>query len=126
MIARLTLDIPADWWMNSNHREHWARHGQKTKHIRQLACLRAKQEHVPTFDVALIYALIQYPRGGRHDPFNAAPTIKAAVDGLVDAGVFADDDSQHVIGPAPVRKPGKSPTGIYRMEFVIVDQEIPW
>lgn len=34
--------------------------------------------------------------GRRRDPSNWMPTTKAAIDGLVDAGVFDDDDSTHV------------------------------
>lgn len=32
----------------------------------------------------------------RRDPSNWMPTVKAIVDGLVDAGFFPDDDSAHV------------------------------
>lgn len=46
-----------------------------------------------------IVAHIWKPRRGRYDPNNLAPTTKACVDGLVDAGVFVDDDHLHVHGP---------------------------
>lgn len=35
--------------------------------------------------------------GRRRDPQNLAPTEKACVDGLVDAGVWIDDDEHHVL-----------------------------
>jgi hypothetical protein len=46
-----------------------------------------------------ITAHIWKPRRGRYDPNNLWPTVKAAVDGFVDAGLLADDDHLHVIGP---------------------------
>ncbi len=33
----------------------------------------------------------------RRDPHNAAPTVKAIVDGLVDAGVWPDDTDEYVV-----------------------------
>lgn len=44
-------------------------------------------------------ATIWKPRNGRYDPNNLWPTVKACVDGFVDAGILADDDHKHVIGP---------------------------
>jgi hypothetical protein len=46
-----------------------------------------------------ITAHIWKPRRGRYDPNNLWPTVKAVVDGFVDAGLLADDDHTHVIGP---------------------------
>jgi hypothetical protein len=41
-------------------------------------------------------------RNGRRDPVNLALTLKAMVDGLVDAGVTVDDTSDLVDTPMPV------------------------
>jgi hypothetical protein len=38
-------------------------------------------------------------RGRRRDPANWYGSFKAAVDGLVDAGLFDDDDHTRVVGP---------------------------
>ena len=40
-----------------------------------------------------------HSRGGRWDAANWAPTAKAAIDGLVDAGVLIDDSAKWVTGP---------------------------
>ena len=58
-----------------------------------------------------IIAHIWKPRRGRYDPNNLWPTIKACVDGLVDAGLIADDDHTHVIGP-DMRHGGTGPAQI--------------
>ncbi|MGP5219477.1 hypothetical protein [Arthrobacter rhombi] len=46
-----------------------------------------------------IVATFWKARNGRYDPNNLWPTVKAVVDGFVDAGLLADDDHKHVIGP---------------------------
>lgn len=58
-----------------------------------------------------IVAHIWKPRRGRYDPNNLAPTTKACVDGFVDAGILADDDWNHVIGPDH-RHGGIGPAGV--------------
>lgn len=58
-----------------------------------------------------IMAHIWKPRAGRYDPNNLWPTVKAAVDGLVDSGLLADDDHKHVIGP-DMRHGGKGPAAL--------------
>lgn len=125
-MSTLTLDIPSSWWMSANDRMHWREKAARTRWVRDYAAIIARQEQTPAHDTALVYAFVQYPRAVRVDPANSFPTIKAAVDGLVDAGVFPDDDDQHVLGPVPLREPGKSPKGYYRVRFLILDQEVPW
>jgi hypothetical protein len=66
-----------------------------------------------------IFAHVYKPRGGRYDPNNLWPTVKAVVDGLVDAGFLVDDDHAHVIGP-DMRHGGKGPAAL-----VLTVTEIP-
>lgn len=122
----LTFDVHKSWWLSANQRLHWAEKATRTRWLRQLACTEARRARVPSLDVAHIGAFIGYPTAAKADPSNAFPTIKACVDGLVDAAVFADDDATHVIGPTFLRDP-KSPTrDHYRVRLVITSQEIPW
>lgn len=58
-----------------------------------------------------IVAHIWKPRRGRYDPNNLNSTTKACVDGFVDAGILADDDWNHVIGPDH-RHGGIGPAGV--------------
>lgn len=124
-MTRLTFTIPADLWLSHNQRLHWAQKAKRTKALRAMGYAVAMSEAPGTFDVAHVAAFIGYPRAGKADPANAA-VVKPLIDGMVDAGVFPDDDSTHVIGPTYLRGP-KSPTpGAYTVELVIVDQEVPW
>jgi len=58
-----------------------------------------------------IFAHIWKPRAGRYDPNNLWPTVKAVVDGVVEAGFIVDDDHLHVVGP-DMRHGGKGPAAL--------------
>jgi hypothetical protein len=124
-MTELTLTIPRAWWMSANQRLHWAEKGRRTRNVRRLARITAST--IDPVETVHIAAFIGYLTGGRADPANAAPVVKAAIDGLVDAGVIADDDHTHVIGPTFLRDP-KSPTpGHYTVRLVLTPQkEVPW
>jgi crossover junction endodeoxyribonuclease RusA len=87
---------------NRSRRQHWSAVRRTARDIRQAAFLAARSQHIPLLDRAhVVYVIHPTPQTRRRDPSNWAETGKAAVDGLVDAGVFPDDDSEHVIGPDP-------------------------
>lgn len=75
-----------------NQRMHWANKAHETKRIRTEVWARARAAGIPNLDgrceVQLVY---RPPDKRRRDSDNLAPTFKAAVDGLVDAGVLSDD-----------------------------------
>lgn len=127
-MTTLTFAIPADQWLTANDRLHWAPKAKRTAHLRNLGFLVATRNGMydAQFDVTHVAAFIGYLRNGKADPANAAPTVKALIDGLTDAGVWPDDDSTHVIGPTYLRDP-KSPTpGHYTVRLVLTNQTIPW
>lgn len=122
--AELTFSIPANLWLSANDRLHWAQKAKRTRALREMGQRGAVV--VPDLDVTHVAAFIGYLRNGKADPANSAPTIKALIDGMVDAGVWVDDDSTHVIGPTYLRDP-KSPTpGHYTVRLVLTPQEVPW
>lgn len=122
----LTLTIPDAWWMTSNDRPHWADKATRTRNVRHMAAVLARARRIPRYEVVHVTAYVQYPTGGRADPGNASPTVKAAIDGLVDAGVVPDDDHTHVIGPDYRREVGKSARGTHGLRLVLTGQDIPW
>jgi crossover junction endodeoxyribonuclease RusA len=125
MSTELTFTIPPDLWLSANQRLHWAPKAKRTQALREMAYLHV-QGVVEPQDVTHVAAFIGYPRNGKADPANAAPTVKALIDGMTDAGVWPDDDSTHVIGPTFLRDP-KSPTpGHYAVRLVLTAQDIPW
>lgn len=124
--ATLTLIIPDAWWLSSNQRLHWADKAKRTRNIRAYTALKARNDHVPTYETAHVTAWIEYPTNGRADVANSAPTVKAAIDGLVDAGVLPDDDTRHLLGPDFRRTPGRAPKHTHTIRLVITNQEAPF
>lgn len=86
-------------WLNSNDRLHPMAKSRIVKQWRQLGYACAIREHLPRLGKAHIEARLFFRTNARRDPNNWAPTAKAALDGLVDANVFPDDNADLVIGP---------------------------
>lgn len=99
--VELVIEIPKEWWLNANHRHGWRVKAARTRWLRHLAAARARQANLPTAlaTPVRVEAWVTYPRGGKNDPNNAAPTTKALIDGLTDYGCWPDDDQHHVHGP---------------------------
>lgn len=97
----VTLTIPApDQWINANDRTHRFAAARLTKAWRAAAAWAAKDAGLPTFTQRVhITASIHKVHGRQYDAANWAPTAKAAVDGLRDAGVLLEDNNKYVIGP---------------------------
>lgn len=85
--------------LNANQRLHWAPKNRITQQIRSDAFLLARAAKIPPLDRIRVDAIYEPPDRRRRDAGNYYPTYKAAIDGLVDAGVVGDDDSKHVDGP---------------------------
>ena len=98
----LNLTIPAPCaWINANERLHWAEKARRTRIWRYTARGAVlAQAKGATFDVPVqITVTVHKARAGRWDATNLAPTGKALIDGLVDAGVIPDDSNEYVVGP---------------------------
>lgn len=116
----IEFDIPPDLWLTANGRLHWAQKAARTSKLRTLAAYTARQANLqPMHGVTHVMAYIQYPSAGRADPNNAAPTTKALVDGLTDAGVWTDDDSAHLLGPDHRRLAGKASDRLHKIVFTL-------
>ena len=105
--VRLPVGLPL---LSANGREHWRPKAAATRTIRDAACLAAKSapglrraladaRGGPVMERAHVLAVLRPADRRRRDPANAYPAVKAALDGIVDAGVLADDDSTRVTGP---------------------------
>jgi len=72
------------WWTKHEITQEWAR----------AVFVLAKEAKIPALNGAELEALIYFPDRRRRDLDNFfAPLWKGAQDGLVDAGVFPDDNS---------------------------------
>lgn len=84
----LWINLPT---VTMNSREHWARKAEKVKALRSAAFLLARQQRIPALGKCQV-SLTLYPKVRRtRDADNYVATLKPLCDGLVDAGVVADD-----------------------------------
>jgi crossover junction endodeoxyribonuclease RusA len=113
------LDVPRpDEWISANERTHWAVKARKTKIWR--ARFAAEAQHLP--HMSRIHILAEIRNAGhnrRRDATNLAPTVKAAVDGLVDAGVIPDDNDGVITGTE--FRNGEPASGLARLRLTITD-----
>ena len=121
----LTFKVPDDQWLSSNQRLHWAPKGKRTKWLRDYAARRIwiSKPSAPYKNGARITAHIGYASNTKADPNNAAPTTKALIDGLVEAGMFIDDSHEWVLGPDHRRDTEKAPRGFHTVRLEIEEVE---
>jgi len=93
---RLEIPAPVDW-ISANDRMHWRPKASLTAEWRRAGALWAKSKRLPHIDVPVsITAWVHRTDRRRADAQNRYPTVKAVIDGLVDAGVLDDDSDQYV------------------------------
>jgi crossover junction endodeoxyribonuclease RusA len=111
VIPSFTIELPpAVPLLNANRRVHHHIRAQRTRQLRAatieavaghrelMSALAAAKPHA-LFQRARVVGYYRPARAGRADPANWYPSFKAAVDGLVDAGLLDDDDHTRLIGP---------------------------
>ncbi|NND75987.1 MAG: hypothetical protein HKN44_13375 [Ilumatobacter sp.] len=95
--------LPPAKRLSMNDRPHWRtrhrltklwRHAAHTAACAQLG--RAPSERARGACMVRVEFPVADP-GRRRDPHNQAPTVKAIIDGLVDAAVWPDDTDDHVV-----------------------------
>jgi crossover junction endodeoxyribonuclease RusA len=110
-VTDVEIDLPL--WrgkapLTLNQRLHWRDQRARARTIREAAAWRVKALRLGT--LAHVSVQLHYATGDnrRRDSDNLVPTMKPAVDGLVDAGLVPDDDPAHVttIMPAIHNGPG--------------------
>jgi crossover junction endodeoxyribonuclease RusA len=101
----LLLDIPKPddlEWLNSNDRRFRFNKTRLTKAWRYegfLTAISTPGGTTPFEGRVHVVASFWKPTRTHYDPNNLWPTVKAICDGLTDAGLWADDDHEHVVGP---------------------------
>lgn len=84
------------WTHNAERTMHWAKHGDLTRLVRRTFGVLARQAQIPCLRSVHITAQPYQKRGRLADPGAHQPAVKAAIDGLVDAGVLEDDSGSYV------------------------------
>jgi crossover junction endodeoxyribonuclease RusA len=97
-----TLDLPMTRPLSMNDRSHWRARADEIATVRQATLVLAKQAKIPPLGRCRV-TLVYEPRDNRRrDQINLAATLKPVQDGLVDAGVVADDTPELMESPMPI------------------------
>jgi hypothetical protein len=123
MTQLFTLTLPAGLkLLNANQTLHHRRKAEYVRALRSASMVACSEDPImraalvlagdqPLLQHAYILGVIHPGSRRRIDPANFYPSFKAAVDGLVDAGVLEDDDHTRVVGPdmriGPIVKGGQ-------------------
>ena len=104
MTLTLTFAAPCPP-LNSNDRLNRYLQASRVKQWRVRAHVAAIQAGKPSLQRAHVVATFSFADNRRRDVGNFYPTVKACIDGFVDAGVLDDDSDKYVIGPDMRRGP---------------------
>lgn len=123
----LSVDVPASEWVTANGRYHWADRARRVRALRFRGLILSRRADLrPVSGRVRVIAHVVTRTRTRMDPANAAPTVKALIDGaLVDAGAIPDDDDVHLVGPDFRRGPvcGGLDKGFHRIVLTVTDFE---
>ena len=90
-------DDERPWTMNSERSWHWSKRAMRTKSTREKFFYLSKIEKVPKLDYVSIDVVPLYKGASvKADTGSHFPSAKAAVDGIVDAGIIPDDSGKHI------------------------------
>lgn len=101
----LTFSFPLpDNLLNMNDRGHWAPRAESVRVWRTASFVAARNALGLNLRLGMSVVSFILPVKSlkvRHDPSNLYPTVKAILDGMVDAKVWDDDDRHHVATTEP-------------------------
>lgn len=123
---RLEIPIDADEWLLQNHRVHYQQAAKKRGSLRVKTGWLAKAQLLPAQGPVAVYARVRMPKGTLPDADAAAPMVKAAIDGLVDAGIIPDDNGQWVPLVGYGRPERDRTLKTRTLSLVITDQYVPF
>jgi hypothetical protein len=123
----LTLTGPR---FSANDRLHFRAERSLKRTWRELAQVRARGLVGASFrPLQRAHVVVTQVPGSRRrtDPGNVAPAAKAAVDGLVLAGLLTDDDAAHMVGPdfRLAAEPERQRPGMWTLRITVTDLEPP-
>ena len=103
----ITIEFPMPCKpLTMNQRMHWAQKAKATKAWREASYIAAWKFDGSWRPPQLPRSIVQLDipvrsTKVRRDPHNWYPTVKAVIDGLVDAGLWPDDNSDYVATTEP-------------------------
>ncbi|HET8681270.1 MAG TPA: hypothetical protein VFM54_05280 [Micromonosporaceae bacterium] len=113
-----TVEIPAPApWLNANGRRDRRGLAPIVKLWRDAAHTYARKAKVPKLGRVRVEACLRWADRRTRDAHNYYPTVKAAIDGLVDYGVVDDDRDAHLASVEircgePITRKSYGPSGV--------------
>lgn len=101
-VLPLTFEKPP---LTLNQRLHWSHRKRVTQQIHDEIIIRCRFHKVPAMDHATFTLYYAPADRRRRDVDNLVPTSKAALDGIVRAGILPDDSPEFVDHRMPVIYP---------------------
>ena len=83
--------------LSLNGREHWAERARRTEALKKAAWAMALQAKIPRLERVSITAEYQPPDRRHRDADNPVASVKAAIDGIVAAGILPSDESPRYV-----------------------------
>jgi crossover junction endodeoxyribonuclease RusA len=102
-------DRERPWTANAERRWHYHERARRVRETRTRWTWLTLAENIPKLDrVSITAQPLARSRRWRADVAACYPSVKAAIDGIVDAGVMEDDDDRHLLSVTflPVRYDG--------------------
>lgn len=124
--TELIVDVPDMEYLSSNDRMHWRPERQRKRALRNRGMMLARQAGLIVPTPAMLIVEVGLRTGGRADPPNAEPTVKCLIDGIVDAGAIADDNSDFITSTTYRRGPRVTEKGWRRIHLIFHDQTVPF
>lgn len=117
-----TFTISKDEWISSNGRYHHMVLANRVRLLREGAYWAAKGD-TPIPHPVHVTAEIGYPTARRADPPNAYPTVKALIDGLIDAQILPDDNSNIITKTSFTRSEIRAPKNCHTITIHIESKQ---
>ena len=124
----LTLTLTGPRFSANDRHRHWHHERELKQAWRDLGQLRAREAIGASFvPLERVHVVATFVPGSRRrvDPANAAPAVKACVDGMVLAGLLVDDDAAHMVGPdfRLAAEPVRQQRGMWTLRITVTPLE---
>lgn len=85
------------WSLNAERTWHYHKRNNEVRKWREFFKEEALTQRIPRLKLISIEVFSTFGTRALQDPGNNMPAVKAAVDGLTDAGIIPDDIPEHVL-----------------------------
>lgn len=120
----MSLTVHRSNLLTSNQRRHYHDTGRATKVLRITGKLNAQSQELRPMTRVHVHVFVGWPDRRRRDVPNLWPTVKALIDGIVDAGILPDDNDD-VVTALTFRRSGELHAAKDTVAITIALEETP-